>query len=42
MGATLEKKRFGAHVQERVAFAQTNDHYSAELLAAIAADARSA
>jgi hypothetical protein len=42
MGATLEKRRFGAHVQERVAFAQTNDHYSAELLAAIAADARSA
>src|SRR4051794_26476619 len=41
MGATLEKKRFGAHVQERVAFAQTNDHYSAELLAAIASDARS-
>jgi hypothetical protein len=42
MGATLEKKRFGAHVQERVAFAQTNDHYSSELVAAIAADARSA
>ncbi len=36
MGATLEKRRFGAHVQERVAFAQTNDHFSAEVLAALA------
>ena len=42
MGATLEKKRFGAHVQERVAFAQASDHYSAEVLAALAADTRSA
>jgi hypothetical protein len=40
MGATLEKKRFGAHVQERVAFAQASDHYSSEVLAAFAADAR--
>ena len=42
MGATLEKKRFGAHVQERVAFAQASDHYSSEVLAALAADTRSA
>jgi 7-keto-8-aminopelargonate synthetase-like enzyme len=42
MGATFEKTRFGAHVQERVAFAQTNDHYSSEVLAALAADARGA
>ena len=28
MGATFEKTRFGAHVQERVAFAQASDHYS--------------
>ena len=42
MGATFEKARFGAHVQGRVAFAQTNDHYSSEVLAALAADSRSA
>lgn len=42
MGATFEKQRFGAHVQERVAFAQASDHYSAEVLAALAADSRSA
>jgi 7-keto-8-aminopelargonate synthetase-like enzyme len=42
MGATFEKTRFGAHVQERVAFAQAADHYSSEVLAALAADARSA
>ena len=42
MGATFEKTRFGAHVQERVAFAQASDHYSSEVLAALAADARSA
>ncbi|HET6550958.1 MAG TPA: aminotransferase class I/II-fold pyridoxal phosphate-dependent enzyme [Solirubrobacter sp.] len=42
MGATFEKSRFGAHVQGRVAFAQTNDHYSSEVLAALAADSRSA
>lgn len=41
MGATFEKQRFGAHAQERVAFAQASDHYSAEVLAAFAADARS-
>ena len=40
MGATFEKQRFGAHVQERVAFAQASDHYSAEVLAALAADTR--
>ena len=28
MGATFEKTRFGAHVQERVAFAQAVDHYA--------------
>ena len=32
MGATFEKTRFGAHVQERVAFAQASDHYSSEVL----------
>jgi 7-keto-8-aminopelargonate synthetase-like enzyme len=42
MGATFEKTRFGAHVQERVAFAQAADHYASEVLAALAADARSA
>ncbi len=42
MGATLEKQRFGAQVQERLAFAQTSDHYSQDLLASFAADAHSA
>ena len=42
MGATFEKSRFGAHVQERVAFAQANDHYSSEVLTALAADTRTA
>ena len=42
MGATFEKTRFGAHTQERVAFAQASDHYSSEVLAALAADTRSA
>ena len=42
MGATFEKTRFGAHVQARVAFAQASDHYSSEVLAALAADTRSA
>lgn len=42
MGATFEKTRFGAHVQERVAFAQASDHYSSEVLAALAADSRGA
>lgn len=42
MGATFEKSRFGAHVQERVAFAQANDHYSSEVLAALAADSHGA
>jgi hypothetical protein len=42
MGAGLEKRRFGAHVQQRVAFALASDHYSATVLAALAADARSA
>ena len=38
MGATFEKTRFGAHVQERVAFAQLSDHYTAEVLASLAAN----
>jgi hypothetical protein len=42
MGAAFEKTRFGAHVQQRVAFAQASDHYSSEVLAALAADARTA
>jgi 7-keto-8-aminopelargonate synthetase-like enzyme len=42
MGASFEKTRFGAHAQERVAFAQASDHYSSEVLAALAADSRSA
>jgi hypothetical protein len=42
MGAGFEKRRFGAHAQERVAFAQASDHYSAQVLAALAADARGA
>jgi 7-keto-8-aminopelargonate synthetase-like enzyme len=42
MGAGLEKRRFGAHAQERVAFAQASDHYSAQVLDALAADTRSA
>jgi 7-keto-8-aminopelargonate synthetase-like enzyme len=42
MGATFEKTRFGAHVQERVAFAQASDHYSSEVLSALSADTRGA
>ncbi len=42
MGATFEKTRFGASVQQRVAFAQAADHYSSEVLAALAADTRGA
>ena len=42
MGATFEKTRFGAHVQERVAFAQASDHYCSEVLAALAADSHRA
>jgi len=42
MGATFEKTRFGAHVQERVAFAQASDHYSSEVLAALSADTHGA
>jgi len=42
MGAGFEKRRFGAHAHERVAFAQASDHYSAQVLDALAADARSA
>jgi 7-keto-8-aminopelargonate synthetase-like enzyme len=42
MGARLEKRRFGAEAQERLAFVQSSDHYSQEVLTALAADARSA
>jgi 7-keto-8-aminopelargonate synthetase-like enzyme len=42
MGARLEKRRFGAEAQDRVAFVQISDHYSQEVLASLAADARSA
>jgi len=42
MGAALEKRRFGAHAQQRVAFVQASDHYSAQVLAALADDARGA
>ncbi len=42
MGAGLEKRRFGAHPQQRVAFAQASDHYNAQVLDALAADVRSA
>jgi 7-keto-8-aminopelargonate synthetase-like enzyme len=42
MGATFEKTRFGAHVQERIAFAQASDHYSSEVLSALSADTRGA
>ncbi len=42
MGAALEKRRFGAHAQQRVAYAQASDHYSAQVLAALADDARGA
>jgi 7-keto-8-aminopelargonate synthetase-like enzyme len=42
MGAALEKRRFGAHAQERVAFVQASDHYSAQVLAALADDSRGA
>ena len=36
MGATLEKRRFGARVHARSAFVQARDHYSADLLATLA------
>jgi hypothetical protein len=42
MGAALEKRRFGAHAQQRVAFVQASDHYSAQVLAALADDTRGA
>jgi hypothetical protein len=42
MGAALEKRRFGAHAQQRVAFVQASDHYSAQVLAALADDSRGA
>jgi 7-keto-8-aminopelargonate synthetase-like enzyme len=39
IGAAIEKRRFGATAQPRSAFAQTDDHYSQELLAALDAEA---
>lgn len=39
IGAGVEKRRFGATAQARSAFAQTDDHYSQELLAALDAEA---
>jgi 7-keto-8-aminopelargonate synthetase-like enzyme len=42
MGARLEKRRFGAEAQDRIAFVQSSDHYSQEVLTSLAADARSA
>jgi 7-keto-8-aminopelargonate synthetase-like enzyme len=37
MGATLEKRRFGAREHQRCAFVQTSDHYAADVLASLAA-----
>jgi 7-keto-8-aminopelargonate synthetase-like enzyme/predicted N-acyltransferase len=42
MGATLEKRRFGAQVEPRCAYVQAKDHYAIEVLAQVEADARSA
>jgi 7-keto-8-aminopelargonate synthetase-like enzyme len=42
MGATLEKERFGAIPQQRVAFAQASDHYASEVLTGLSADSRGA
>ena len=39
IGAGVEKRRFGATARARSAFAQTDDHYSQELLAALDAEA---
>jgi 7-keto-8-aminopelargonate synthetase-like enzyme len=38
IGAGVEKRRFGATAHARCAFAQTDDHYSQELLAALDAE----
>jgi 7-keto-8-aminopelargonate synthetase-like enzyme len=40
MGAGFEKRRFGAHAQARVAFAQASDHYSAQVLELMSARAQ--
>jgi predicted N-acyltransferase len=42
MGATLEKRRFGAAVQPRCCYVQAKDHYAMEVLAQFEADARGA
>jgi 7-keto-8-aminopelargonate synthetase-like enzyme len=41
MGATLEKRRFGAKPVARSAFVQTSDHYALEVLASLQADVAS-
>jgi 7-keto-8-aminopelargonate synthetase-like enzyme len=42
MGATLEKRRFGARVEPRCAYVQASDHFSMEVLAQLEADERGA
>jgi len=39
MGASLEKRRFGAQAHGRVAYGRADDHYAAEVLASFEADA---
>jgi 7-keto-8-aminopelargonate synthetase-like enzyme len=38
MGATLEKRRFGATVEPRCAFVRATDHYAMEVMASLEAD----
>ena len=38
IGATLEKRRFGATVQARCAYVQTADHFNQQVLGMIAAE----
>ena len=42
MGATLEKRRFGAVAEGRCAYVQASDHFAMEALAQIEADQRAA
>jgi predicted N-acyltransferase len=42
MGARLEKRRFGARAERRSAWVQAADHYSAEVLEQLSAEARAA
>ena len=39
MGASLEKRRFGARAERRCAYFQASDHYSLDVLEQVAADA---